>query len=48
VREELLELVKELRGQGFVVREHKRGRLSCSIIFATVKVLPEPVTPSRT
>ena len=48
VGEEVFELVVELGGEGLVVREDEGGALELSMILAMVKVLPEPVTPSRT
>ena len=46
VREELPELVAELRGERLVVRDHERRRCSFSMIQAIVAVLPVPVAPS--
>ena len=48
LREEGLEFVVELRGERLIVREDDRGAIDCSMTFAIVKVLPEPVTPRRT
>ena len=48
-REQALELVVELRGEGLVGRDHQRRAVRRrAITLAIVKVLPEPVTPSST
>ena len=48
VREELAELGVELGRQGLVVGDHQGGPAAArAMTLAMVKVLPEPVTPSR-
>jgi hypothetical protein len=47
LRKELAELAVQLRGQRLVGREDDRRAAQRAITLAIVKVLPEPVTPSR-
>ena len=49
VRKEAFEFAVQLGGQDLVRRQHQRGaRFRFATTFATVKVLPDPVTPSKT
>lgn len=46
-REKLSEFGAELRRESLVGARTRVGRLRLAITFAIVKVLPDPVTPSR-
>lgn len=46
-REKRLEFAVQLRRQRLVVREHQHRPVGLRVALASVKVFPEPVTPSR-
>ena len=48
VGKEFFELARELGGEGFVGAMTSVGLPRASMVLAMVKVLPEPVTPSKT
>ena len=47
LREEFLHLAVKLRCQCFIVRKYQGWFVELAMTFAIVKVLPEPVTPSK-